>query len=47
MCKIDSQWEAAVWAQGAQPGALCNLEGWDGMGVGGGSGGRGHMCICG
>ena len=29
MCKIDSQWEAAVWAQGAQPGALCNLEGWD------------------
>ena len=22
ICKIDSHWEAVVWAQGAQPGAL-------------------------
>ena len=31
MCKIDSQWEFAVWLR-----KLCvNLEGWDGEGGGG------------
>jgi hypothetical protein len=30
ICKIDSQWEFAVWLRELQPG-LCNyLEGWDG-----------------
>jgi len=35
ICKIDSQWEFAVWLrEGTQTGALWYLEGWDGEGDG-------------
>ena len=37
MCKIDSQWEAPIWAQRAQPVLCDDLEGRDGVG---GSGGK-------
>ena len=30
MCKIDSQWEFAVWLRKLKPGLCINLEGWDG-----------------
>ena len=40
ICKIDSQWEFALWLRELKLG-LCNyLEGWDGEG---GLIGRGHM----
>ena len=39
-CKIDSQWEFAVWLRELKQGLCINLEGWDGEG---GSRGRGHM----
>ena len=32
MCKIDSQWEFAVWLRELKPGLCDNLEGWDGVG---------------
>ena len=31
ICKIDSQWEFAVWLREFKPG-LCSLEGWGGEG---------------
>ena len=34
MCKIDSQWEFAVWLQELKQGLYDNLEGWDGVGDG-------------
>ena len=34
MCKIDSQWEFAVWLGELKPGLCNNLEGWDGEGGG-------------
>ena len=40
ICKIDSQWEFAVWPRELKQGLCNNLEGWDGEG---GSRGRGYM----
>ena len=34
MCKIDSQWEFAVWLRKLKQGLCTNLEGWDGEGDG-------------
>ena len=30
ICKIDSQWEFAVWLRELKPGLCNNLKGWDG-----------------
>ena len=35
ICKIDSQWEFAVWLRKLKQGLHINLEGWDGEGDGG------------
>ena len=32
ICKIDSQWEFAVWLRELKQGLCDNLEGWDGEG---------------
>ena len=32
ICKIDSQWEFAVWLRKLKLGLCINLEGWDGAG---------------
>ena len=32
VCKIDSQWEFAVWLRELKPGLWDNLEGWDAVG---------------
>ena len=34
VCKIDSQWEFAVWLRKLKQGLCTNLEGWDGEGDG-------------
>ena len=34
ICKIDSQWESAVWFRKLKQGLCNNLEGWDGEGDG-------------
>ena len=34
ICKIDSQWEFAVWFRKLKQGLCINLEGWDGEGDG-------------
>ena len=34
MCKIDSQWEFALWPRKLKQGLCINLEGWDGAGDG-------------
>ena len=34
ICKIDSQWEFAVWLRKLKQGLCINLEGWDGEGNG-------------
>ena len=34
ICKIDSQWEFAVWLRNSKLGLCINLEGWDGEGDG-------------
>ena len=34
ICKIDSQWEFAVWLRKLKQGLCINLEGWDGKGDG-------------
>ena len=34
ICKIDSQWEFAVWLRKLKQGCCINLEGWDGEGDG-------------
>ena len=33
-CKIDSQWEFAIWLRKIKQGLCINLEGWDGTGDG-------------
>ena len=43
MCKIRSQWEFAVSRRELNQGLCDNLEGWDGEGGGGNTGGRGHV----
>ena len=35
ICKIDSQWEFAVWLRKFKQGLCINLEEWDGEGDGG------------
>ena len=40
VCKIESQWEFAVWLRKLKQGLHINLEGWDWEGV---SKGRGYM----
>ena len=40
MCKIRSQWEFAVSRRELNQGLCDNLEGWDGEGGGGSTGGR-------
>ena len=46
ICKIDSQWEFAVWLKKLNQGLCINLEGWDGGGNWeGGSKGREYMYI--
>ena len=35
MCKIDSQWEFAVWLRKLKQGLCINLEGWNGREMGG------------
>ena len=35
ICKIDSQWEFAVWLRKFKQGLCINLEGWDGDRMGG------------
>ena len=32
ICKIDSQWEFAMWPRKISQGLFINLEGWDGVG---------------
>ena len=32
ICKVDSQWEFAVWIRKLRQGLCINLEGWDGEG---------------
>ena len=34
ICKIDLQWEFAVWLRKLKHGLCINLEGWDGVGDG-------------
>ena len=34
ICKIDNQWEFAVWLRKLKQGLCVNLEGWDGEGDG-------------
>ena len=34
ICKIESQWEFAVWLRELKQGLCVNLEGWDGEGDG-------------
>ena len=34
ICKIDSQWESAIWLRKLKQGHCINLEGWDGEGDG-------------
>ena len=34
VCKLDSQWELAVWLGKFKPGLFNNLESWDGKGGG-------------
>ena len=36
ICKIDSQWDLAIWLRELKPGLCDNLEGWDGEGHEGG-----------
>ena len=44
-CKIDSQWEFAVWLKELKPGLCNNLEGWDGEGGGREVQEGGDICI--
>ena len=34
ICKVDSQWEFAIWLRKLKQGLCFNLEGWDGVGDG-------------
>ena len=45
MCKIDSQWELAVWLKKLKQGLCINLEGCDGEGDGRKVQKGGDMCI--
>ena len=45
ICKIDSQWEFALWLRKLKQGLCINLEGWDGEGDGREVQEGGDMCI--
>ena len=45
ICKIDSQWEFAVWLRRLKWGLCVNLEGWDGEGDGREVRKEGDICI--
>ena len=45
ICKIDSQWEFAVWLRKLKQGLRIILEGWDGAGDGREVQKRGDICI--
>ena len=45
ICKIDSQWEFAVWLRKLKQGLFINLEGWDGEGGGREVQMEGDICI--
>ena len=45
MCKIDSQWEFAVWLRKLKHGLCINLEGWNGVGDGREVQKGGYVCI--
>ena len=45
MCKINSQWEFAVWLRKLKQGLCINLEGWDGEGDGREVQKGGDICI--
>ena len=45
ICKIDSQWELAVWLRKLKQGLCINLEGLDGKGDGREHQKGGDMCI--
>ena len=45
ICKIDSQWESAVWLRKLKRGLCINLEGWDGEGDGREVQKEGDICI--
>ena len=45
ICKIDSQWEFAVWLRKLKQGPCINLEGWDGEGDGREFQKGGDICI--
>ena len=45
ICKINSQWEFAVWLRKLKQGLCINLEGWDGEGDGREVQKGGDICI--
>ena len=45
ICKIDSQWEFAVWLRKLKQGLCINLEGWGGEGDGREAQKGGNRCI--
>ena len=45
MCKVDSQWELAVWLRKLTQGLCLNLEGWGGEGDGRKFQKGGDICI--
>ena len=44
-CKIDSQWEFAIWLRKIKQGLCINLEGWDRMGDGRDFQKGGNICV--
>ena len=45
ICKIDSQWEFALWPRKPKQGLCINLEGWDRMGDGRDFQKGGNICV--
>ena len=45
ICKVDSQWEFAVWLRKLKQALYINLEGWDGEGDGREVQKEGGICI--
>ena len=45
ICKIDSQWEFAVWLRKLKQGLCINLDGWDGEGDGREVQKGGEICV--
>ena len=45
ICKIDSQWEFAVWLRKLKQGLCINLEGWNGEGDGTEVQKEGDICV--